>query len=149
MDRVCKTDSYRDIRSNRLYRIWCNMKTRCTNPNTNRYHIYGGRGIKVCDKWQTFKGFCDDMEKTYQKELTLDRIDNEKGYFKENCRWATYKEQGRNTRVNRMITYKGETMVMTDWANRLGIKVKTLSQRINGYGWSYERALNTGRNYFG
>lgn len=122
-----------------LYGRWCQIKGRCNNPNHSRYIDYGGRGITYCDKWETFEGFLDDMESSYQRGLSIDRINNDKGYSKENCRWATQKEQSRNTRQNRL--FKGKTLV--EWSELLGIKRSTLAQRVYVYGWSVDRALST------
>jgi len=81
------------------YTSWLAMKQRCTNPKTKQYHDYGGRGIAVCERWQDFENFYADMGPR-PKNTTLDRVDNEKGYFKENCRWATRNDQQRNQRTN-------------------------------------------------
>ena len=87
----------------RLYRIWTNMKSRCTNPNYPRFADWGGRGIAICDEWfDDFQAFYDgSMENGYQDDLTIDRINNENGYSPDNCRWATAKEQNDNRRCSR------------------------------------------------
>ena len=85
----------------RLYRIWNTMKNRCHNPNTKNYFRYGGRGVFVCDEWQSFVPFYEwAMANGYQSHLTLDRIDNYSGYSPSNCRWATMKEQQNNKRTH-------------------------------------------------
>ena len=110
----------------RLYRIWYSMKARCYRQSHNRYNLYGGRGIKVCDKWQAYEGFFEDMAEGYKDNLTLDRIDNDKDYTPDNCRWATQKEQ-QNHRRNNIIMPTGETMMQ--YAERNGINYKTLYSR--------------------
>ena len=116
------------------------MLARCHNPKAPDFHRYGGRGILVCASWKvSFLAFLRDMGMRPDGK-TLDRINNSNGYCKENCRWATVKLQHRNTRQNKFLTYQGETLTMTEWAERSGIKYKALKQRIRN-GWPVERAL--------
>ena len=122
------------------YRIWGSMKQRCLNPDDTRYHDYGGRGIKVCDEWLKFENFYKDMGEP-PKGKSLDRKDNDKGYNRDNCRWATASEQQRNSRNNIVITYKGETKPLIDWAEQLGIEYGCLVARIKR-GWTIERAMS-------
>lgn len=79
-----------------IYTSWAQMNARCSNPNHNRYHRYGGRGIKVCDQWKTFEGFLKDMGDSWSEGLSIDRIDNDGDYEPSNCRWSTPKEQAAN-----------------------------------------------------
>ena len=83
----------------RPFKIWCKMRQRCTDPNIESFKNYGGRGIKYSEEWETFEGFWEDMQEGYSDDLTLDRIDVNGNYCKENCRWATYTEQARNQRT--------------------------------------------------
>lgn len=126
-----------------LYRIWCAMKERCNNPNNKRFSRYGGRGITVCEDWQcsfnTFREWA--IEHGYKRGMTIDRIDNEKGYEPDNCRWATRAEQNRNYSRNHLITYNGETLCVTDWANKIGIKPATVLYRLKS-GKTIEQALS-------
>ena len=109
-----------------LYRTWQTMKTRCGNPHCASWKFYGGRGIGVCESWKTsFEVFAKDMFPTWKPGLTLDRIDSNKGYSPENCRWATPTEQARNTRRN--IVIDGKTLA--EWAIELGIDYWTLHTR--------------------
>lgn len=123
------------------YVTWRSMIQRCTNPNFTSYQTYGGRGIEVCDKWHTFEGFYEDMGDR-PPSLTLERRDTNKGYFKDNCYWATMKEQGNNRRTNTLIEFDGKTQTLQQWCDELGFKKGTLINRIKR-GWSIERALST------
>jgi len=140
-------DYNKDLYQSHLYCVWGNMKSRCTNPKDTNFLRYGARGISFCDKWKSFGGFFDDMADSCKDGLTLDRIDNNGNYCKENCRWATKKEQALNSRnIERAtkIKYMGICDTITNWAKYIGIKRRTLSQRIINYHWSAERALTTG-----
>ncbi|MGP3738010.1 HNH endonuclease signature motif containing protein (plasmid) [Streptomyces sp. GDS52] len=128
-----------------LYSRWNGIIQRTTNPNDSHYKWYGGRGISVCHRWrESFEAFAADMGPTFSPDLEIDRIDPNGNYEPSNCRWATRSEQARNTRRNKRLTFRGQTMVLTDWANLLGIKPATLSRRVSQLGWSVERALTTG-----
>lgn len=127
----------------RQYRIWVNMRTRCTNPKANNYHNYGGRGITYDPKWETFEGFWEDMQEGYSDELTLDRIDNDGNYCKENCKWITMKEQQNNRRNNHLLTHDGKTQTIAEWARELNVSPRTLVPRITTKGWSVEKGLTT------
>lgn len=115
------------------------MCQRCFNKNEPKYKYYGGRGITVCDRWRRYPNFLEDMGEAPPK-MTLDRIDNNKGYEPGNCRWATRFEQARNRRTNVFWTHNGITLCLKDWATRLGMPKNTLTQR-RAYGWSVERSL--------
>jgi hypothetical protein len=125
----------------REYKIWQSMITRCTNPKRNNYHLYGGRGITVCDRWRnSYEAFLEDMGRAPSKKHTLDRNDNSKGYSPDNCSWETMSRQARNRRSTRMVTYQGRTMAAIDWAEEYSIKLATLTGRLNR-GWSVHQAL--------
>lgn len=126
-----------------LYRLWKHMRSRCNNPNNPRYSDYGGRGITVCDRWRLFKNFVEDMGDRPSMQHTLERRDNDRGYFPNNCYWATKLEQANNKRNNNFVTFKNETMTLPRWADYLGIKCSTLTQRYYSYGWSIEKTLTT------
>lgn len=131
------------LRKTRLFRIWANMKSRCYNPNVRSYARYGGRGITVCEEWlkdfQTF--FQWAVTHGYQDDLTLDRMDNDKGYSPDNCRWATAHEQRCNNSRTHLVTLNGVTLPLDEWSNRRGLNPKTVRDRLKR-GWSYERALS-------
>lgn len=121
---------------------WKGMIARCCNPNDPEFANYGGRGITVCERWRNdFKAFLDDMGDRPEGK-TLDRKDNNAGYSPENCRWATPKEQGRNTRCSRLITWNGRTQCVVEWAEEIGISPPRVYQRLEA-GWTVERALTT------
>lgn len=130
----------------RLYRIWFNMKCRCHKETAPDFHRYGGRGITVCDEWRNgFQPFYDwAMANGYRDDLSIDRIDSNGNYCPENCRWEDSKTQNNNTRRNHYVTYNGETLTISQWAERCGISRNTLHSRITKYGWSVERALTEG-----
>lgn len=126
----------------RLYRAWHHMKNRCTNPNVEGFENYGGRGIKVCEEWQDFNTFMEwALNNGYTDTLTIDRIDVNGNYEPSNCRWATVKEQGNNKRNNHLITYKGITKTISEWAEEKGIKYDTLYARLTRYHWDVATAL--------
>lgn len=112
------------------YQSWQAMKSRCTNPNQKAYKRYGGAGLSFEKSWELFENFVKDMGER-PSGMTLDRIDNLKGYSKENCRWATVNEQNRNTKQNVFITHNGKTMCMKDWANETGIPYPTIQYRVS------------------
>lgn len=123
----------------REYSSWAMMRDRCNNPRNRAYDSYGGRGIVVCARWDSFAAFLADMGPRPLKH-DLERIDNERGYSPDNCRWATRHEQMRNTRRNRMITFNGETLCLKDWAVRFGVPSYVIGYRLTR-GWSVEEAL--------
>lgn len=122
-----------------IYRCWAKMKERCSNPRSPQAKDYGGRGITVCERWQVFESFYEDMGDP-PPGLSLDRINNELGYFKENCRWATDKQQVDNRRCTRNVTINGETMCMKDWCRKLGVSYSTARARVRR-GLTNSRAL--------
>ena len=127
----------------RTYRIWMGMNKRCRDPQDHRWHNYGGRGIKVCDRWrESFVAFLEDMGESPSPQHSIDRIDNDGNYCPENCRWATMAEQRRNSRQNLYLEYQGERLTMSDWAKRLGMSKSTLHGRLK-LGWTVEAALSS------
>lgn len=120
----------------KAYRVWQNMKTRCLNPKNKFFPLYGGRGIRVCEKWMEFEGFYDDMGNP-PPGATLDRIDNDAGYSKSNCRWRSMKDQSNNRSTNIDITLNGKTQTLKQWAEQFGIKYTTAYWR-HKKGWSPE-----------
>jgi hypothetical protein len=123
------------------YRIWSGMIARCERVNEETYRNYGGRGISVCDRWrESFQSFLEDMGRRPSSNHSLDRIDVNGNYEPSNCRWATWKQQQRNKRNNRIITAQGQRKTMAEWAEITGIRTGTISERLR-HGWSHERAV--------
>lgn len=125
----------------RLYRIYQGMRYRCYNKTNPGYHNYGGRGIFICDEWYSdVKKFIDwALLNGYQESLTIDRIDNDKGYSPENCRWATSKEQGRNKRSNYFISYRGEVKALSDWCEILKLDYRKTYIKVAFAGQTLEQ----------
>ena len=126
------------------YNSWANMKSRCNDKNNPDYHYYGGRGITHDPRWADFKNFFEDMGPKPDDSLTIERIDNNGNYCKENCKWGTRKEQARNKSNNRYLTYNGDTLLLSEWADKLGINKGTIYLRLRK-GWPLEKVLVKGR----
>lgn len=125
------------------YGIWSGMVSRCHNPKHRRFSDYGGRGIKVCERWRSsYENFLADMGRKPSPKHTIDRRDNDGNYEPGNCRWATRVEQGRNRSNNHMLTWRGETLCIAEWAERTGLPPRRIASRISR-GWSTDRALGT------
>ena len=127
-----------------IYKVWVHIKGRCYDAKHKHYKYYGGRGITVCDEWRSnFQAFYAwAMDNGYKENLTIDRVDNNKGYSPDNCRWVTMKEQANNKRNNIVITFNNKTQTLAQWAIELNIKQNTLLYRLRR-GWSVERAFKT------
>jgi len=113
------------MRKSREYMIWSGIKKRCLNPVAANYKKYGGSGITVCDKWMAFEGFFDDMG--FSNGMCIDRIDNTKGYSKENCRWVTYRQNNRNKSNN--VRVEGKTL--SEWCEITGISTSVINYRLH------------------
>lgn len=116
------------------------MRQRCGNPNNAAWRYYGGRGITVCERWQTFANFIADMGRMPTPRHTIERIDVNGHYEPSNCRWATMTEQAQNTRRNHLITLDGVTRTLSEWCALRGIFKQTLRHRLKA-GWTIEQAL--------
>jgi len=125
----------------KTYMAWSTMKQRCRNPNNKKFHRYGGRGISVCNRWQTFKNFHEDMGNK-PDGYSLERIDNDGNYCLENCRWATPKEQANNTRRNINFDFNGEKLSLSEISRITGVPYERIYYRIFGLGMTFEDALN-------
>lgn len=127
-----------------IYRIWLGMQERCNKKGSDFYHLYGGRGIKC--EWQSFQDFYRDMGDEFNKNYTgprsisIERVDNNGNYSKENCIWADYITQQNNRRNNHVLEYNGKRQTLTQWAREVGFDSSTIRQRLN-LGFSVEEAL--------
>ena len=130
---MCKTKEYA---------AWRAALNRCNNPNVESYPRYGGRGIAVCNRWDSFENFFEDMGKAPSKDHSLGRIDNEGNYEPTNCEWQTIVEQGSNKSNNINLSLNGKTQTASAWCRELGIKSSCMFARIAS-GWSDEKILTT------
>lgn len=139
-ERARKAKQTHGLSKTSLYRVFSRMKNRCNNPNYPSYKHYGARGIIICDEWLNNSiSFINWANKNgYKKGLTIERIDNDKNYCPENCKWATWKEQANNKRNNTCINYKGIDYNITEAARLSGVPLSTLSKRLQK-GWSGDK----------
>lgn len=126
-----RTYSKHGMTDTKLHYIWRAMKQRCNNVNNKRYKDYGGRNISYDKSWESFVNFYNDVKDTYKEGLSLDRIDNNKGYSKENCRWATSTEQANNQTRNIIIRYNKKSLNIKQWSDLLDINYATLYYRVS------------------
>lgn len=145
-ERASKLNTTHGNSKHPMFQAYYDMVRRCTNPSRKDYHHYGGRGIKVCDRWlepngEGFKNFLEDSKDFEGEGGEIDRVDVDGNYCPENCKWATRKEQTRNTRFNHVIEYKGESKCMAEWAEDFGIPYRILQDRLGKLGWSVEKAF--------
>jgi hypothetical protein len=131
--------------SSKVYQCWKNLRKRCDYPSDNHYHLYGARGIAVCERWRTFENFLADMGDPPTPEHSIERRDNNGDYEPGNCIWATGDVQRRNTRINVNITFLGLTMCATDWSAWSGINQTTLRRRYYGGLSGYDLLLDPPR----
>ena len=115
------------------------MRRRCLDISNQRYKDYGGRGITICERWQSFENFFEDMG-VRPEGMTLERIDNDGPYSPDNCRWATPSEQAKNRRSNISLTVHGETLTVEEWSKRANVTARNIYQRLRR-GWPAERVI--------
>lgn len=140
LEKITKHGQAYGKNGSKTYMAWSQMKSRCDNPNNKSHKDYGGRGIGYCDRWKDFENFFADMGEA-PVGLSLDRIYNSQGYSKENCRWATLKQQQNNRRNTKYIEYQGKNWPKQELAGKFGISPSTLMSRIQS-GWPIEKALH-------
>lgn len=126
----------------RFYQVWSNLKNRCDNKKYRLYKDYGGRGIGYDPSWKTFSNFHRDMFPSYREGLTIDRVDNDKGYSKKNCRWVDMFVQNNNKRNIKLYFDGDEHLNITQLSKKYNIKKSTLSMRITTYKWDLLKAIN-------
>ena len=134
----CATKKH-GLEATKVYNTWSAMKQRCLNSNNKFYHLYGGRGITVCEEWISFEGFLKDMG-IPKKGQSIGRIDNDGNYCKENCRWETQKQQIRNRSNTKYVVYNGETKSVAELAEIFGHTARNVRERLKA-GWSIEEAI--------
>lgn len=140
----CLYSSQNNLSKTRLYKILEGIKGRCLYPKNNRYEFYGAKGVSICQEWlDNFQNFYNwAMENGYKDNLTIDRIDINGNYEPLNCRWVDIKTQARNKSNNKLITYNGQTLCVTEWAEILNIKPRVIRDRLRR-GWEIERIFTT------
>lgn len=123
------------------YRIWRAMHKRCTDSKHPHYKNYGGRGITICEQWQSFDVFLSDLGKRPTRLHTLERLNNDLGYSPDNCCWATRRQQANNRRSNKVFMHSGKAQTLKEWTDELGLDYKNVWQRIYVLEWPFERAI--------
>lgn len=124
------------------YNSWASMRQRCLNINNPAYESYGGRGIDICERWNRYENFLIDMGRKPSGEYSIERKDNNKGYFPSNCKWATKEEQANNRRSSRLIVHKGRMLTLARWAKDKKMTSSQLWKRLAN-GWNMQDALST------
>ena len=143
-ERASKANTTHGSSNTRLYNEWQHMKKRCYTPSYHAYNLYGGRGISVCEEWKSsFEEFQKwAMENGYSESLTLDRIDTNKGYSPDNCRWVDMLVQSNNKRVNKPVSYHGEILNFEQMCRKLNVNTGTIKSRMKSKGISFEDAVD-------
>lgn len=124
------------------------MRTRCSNPKRRDFKYYGGRGIKICERWNDFRMFALDMGPKPTKKHEIDRINGNGNYEPDNCKWSTRTEQLQHTRKNVYIEYEGQRLTLTHWAKKLGLAIETIRKRLS-LGWPVAEALDSEKRHPG
>lgn len=143
MEKSVAASKTHGLSSSPIYAIWNMIKQRVLVPTCRVYKDYGGRGIDIDPRWKEFEAFLTDVGHPPFEGAELDRVDNDRGYWPDNVRWVTRKEQMRNIRNNRRFEFDGKNLTLGEWSEITGILQATLSSRLYSYDWSVERALTT------
>jgi hypothetical protein len=132
----------------KFYRVWASMLNRCRLKSDTNYYKYGSRGIKVCDRWNVFENFKEDMYHSYLEHIniygfdtSLDRLNSNGDYCKNNCKWSTSEEQQNNKKSNIIIKYQNKSQTLKQWCRELGLNYKLSFQRLKRDGWTFEKIL--------
>lgn len=141
---IRKRKTTHGLEKTKVYRAWINMRDRCLNPKNISHKSYVDKGITFDEKWNSFEKFFEDMGHP-QKNESLDRIDNNGDYCKENCRWTTAKIQNNNRSSNRIIEYRNESKTVSEWCDLLGLNSAALTYRLNNKNWTIEEAFELPR----
>lgn len=124
-----------------IYSVWSSMKIRCLNPNATHWDRYGGRGITICEEWMVFENFLRDVGHLLEGGKSLERIDNNRGYFPWNVKGATKTEQANNRNTSYIVEFEGTKNTLANWCREKGLPMRTVWARIKTLGWSVEKAL--------
>ena len=148
-EQASKANTTHGDTDSRLYNVWSAMKRRCFNSEVPEYHLYGGRGITMCDDWRDNYGsfrnwaYANGYDANAKRgDCTIDRIDVNGNYEPSNCRWVSQKAQMNNVSYNHLIEYNGEKHTVAEWADIYNMPYARLSQRITKYGYSFEEAIS-------
>jgi hypothetical protein len=139
---IRKSNTTHGMRRTPEYMVWSDMRNRCQNPKNRSWNRYGGRGISVCERWESFSNFIEDMGQRPSNFHEIDRIENDGNYEPTNCRWATASVQNSNKSNTHLITAFGKTQCLKHWAGEIGITPATLRRRFSRK-WNLEAALST------
>lgn len=139
---LAKARKLHGMKNTAEYDIWVKMRGRCRNPNDPNFSDYGGRGIEVCARWESFAAFYADMGPRPSKAHAIDRLDNDGPYSPGNCAWRTRTEQANNKRNNRFLTANGERLTVTQWARKTGLPASVIRTRVVRLKWPAERAVS-------
>jgi hypothetical protein len=139
-EKISKRMTTHGMTNTPTYKTWLAMHQRCTNPNHDNFALYGGRGIKICDRWNSFENFLSDMGER-PKGLTIERKDANGNYDPYNCIWASQKRQANNRTTSRFVTFQGKTKTLKQWSEELKINYPALLARLDKCKWTVEKAF--------